>query len=248
MKQYIITLLIVINTLNVMSQSYEFACFERYSSSNKTIADTPLSSREVVFMGNSITECWQSTHPEFFSNNGFVNRGISGQTTYQFLLRFRQDVINLHPKIVVINGGTNDIAENTGPYVEDYTFGNIVSMVELAIINNISVILTSVLPTSGFAWNPNLTDIPYKIKSLNKRLKNYAESNNIAFVDYYSALLADDGISLDLCYRPINDNVHPDSRGYTVMENLIIVEIKKIQERYRNKVTTKINKTLDDKN
>ena len=102
MKQYIITLLIVINTLNVMSQSYEFACFERYSSSNKTIADTPLSSREVVFMGNSITECWQSTHPEFFSNNGFVNRGISGQTTYQFLLRFRQDVINLLPSSEIV--------------------------------------------------------------------------------------------------------------------------------------------------
>ena len=102
------------------------------------------------YAGNSITEGWVRTHPDFFKTNGYIGRGISGQTSYQFLLRFREDVINLSPALVVINAGTNDVAENTGAYNEDYTFGNIASMAELAKANKIKVILTSVLPAAEF--------------------------------------------------------------------------------------------------
>ena len=107
-------------------------------------------------MGNSITEGWVRTHPDFFKTNGYIGRGIGGQTSYQFLLRFREDVINLSPALVVINAGTNDVAENVGPYNEEYTFGNIISMVELAKANKIKVILTSVLPAATFKWRPEI--------------------------------------------------------------------------------------------
>lgn len=120
--------------------------------------------KRVVFLGNSITEGWVRTHPDFFKTNGYIGRGISGQTSYQFLLRFREDVINLSPALVVINAGTNDVAENTNPYNEDYTFGNIVSMVELAKVNKIKVILTSVLPAAAFKWRMEIKDAPQKSK------------------------------------------------------------------------------------
>ena len=132
----------------IYAQKHEFADFKRYAKENATLAQPVKKEKRVVFMGNSITEGWVRTHPDFFKTNGYIGRGISGQTSYQFLLRFREDVINLAPALVVINAGTNDVAENTGPYNEDYTFGNIASMAELAKANKIKVILTSVLPAA----------------------------------------------------------------------------------------------------
>jgi lysophospholipase L1-like esterase len=164
-------------------------------------------------MGNSITEFWDKTDKEFFKGKPYINRGISGQTTPQMLLRFRQDVIELKPAVVIILAGINDIAENTGPISLEAIFGNIVSMVELAKANNIRVVLSSVLPASGFYWNPSLKPAD-KVLSLNNMIRNYAVNNNIVYVDYYSKLVNDEkGMKLEYA----DDGVHPNLAGYRVM-------------------------------
>ncbi|MBD5225589.1 MAG: acylneuraminate cytidylyltransferase [Bacteroidales bacterium] len=214
------------SAFNASAQRNDWANFARFEQENKELLSKPQTGRLVVFLGNSITEGWAGQRPEFFETNGFAGRGISGQTTYQFLSRFRDDVINLHPKLLVLNAATNDIAENTHPYSEDRTFGNIVSMVELAKANGIKVILTSTLPAAGFGWNPSIKDAPEKINSLNARIKAYAAKNKIPYVDYHSSLLGADGRSLDSKYS--NDGVHPTAAGYEVMEALILPAVRKI--------------------
>lgn len=198
----------------------DWAKLDRYHHDNERLMELPDSCRRVVFYGNSITDFWDDNHPEFFSANGFVDRGISGQTTYQFLTRFRKDVVDLHPRLVVLNGAINDIAENTHPYDEDLTMGNIQSMVEIARANNIDVILTSLLPAGSIYWRQTIADVPAKIESLNNRLKAYAQAENIPFVDYFSALVAADGYSL----RPdcTVDGLHPTAAGYEIMESVIL--------------------------
>lgn len=198
----------------------DWADYNRYAKANAELCTQPNDGKRVVFLGNSITDFWPTNHPEFFKSHGFIGRGISGQTTYQFLLRFRSDVIELHPSIVVINAATNDIAENTHIYDEDMTFGNIVSMVELARANGIDVVLTTTLPAGHFGWNQSIKDGPEKIASLNKRLSAYASQHGIPFVDYYSHMLAEDGRSMDCRYT--DDGVHPTGAGYEVMERLIL--------------------------
>ena len=203
----------------------DWADFNRYAKANAELMAQPNNGRRVVFMGNSITDFWPDKHPEFFSSHGFIGRGISGQSSYQFLSRFRSDVINLHPKIVVINAATNDIAENTHVYDEERTFGNIISMVELARANGIDVVLTTTMPAGFFFWNKEIKDGPEKIESLNSRLKAYADEHNIPFVDYYSHMLAEDGRSMDPRYT--DDGVHPTAAGYEVMEKLILEVLEK---------------------
>ena len=132
--------------IGINAQEKDWANLQRYAQQNAELPKPDKNEKRVVFMGNSITEGWVNTHPDFFKSNGYIGRGIGGQTSYQFLVRFREDVINLSPALVVINAATNDIAENTGAYHEDRTFGNIVSMVELAKANHIKVILTTTLP------------------------------------------------------------------------------------------------------
>ena len=197
----------------------QFAYFKRYEQANKELPAPAKKEKRVVFMGNSITEGWVKIHPEFFKENGYVGRGISGQTSYQFLLRFREDVINLKPKLVIINAGTNDIAENTGPYDIDITFGNIASMAEIAKANKIKVILTSVLPAAGFRWNKKITDAPDRIEALNAKIKEYAKANKIPYVDYYTPMVTGAERALNPDYS--NDGVHPTLDGYIVMEALI---------------------------
>lgn len=203
----------------------DFANYKRYAEENAKLGKPAKGEKRVVFMGNSITEGWVNTHPDFFKEHGYIGRGISGQTSYQFLLRFREDVINLEPKVLVLNYGTNDIAENTGPYNEDITFGNILSMVELAQAHKIKVILTSTLPARNFGWRPSVTDAMEKIRSLNARVKAYAEENGIQYVDYFTALLAPDKGGMDTKYTP--ETVHPNAAGYDVMEALIVPAIEK---------------------
>lgn len=174
----------------------------------------------VVFIGDSITEGWGvKGTPGFFDNDKMVERGISGEVTAQMVLRFRRDVIDLKPKTVVILCGCNDIALNQGEYNEDYTFGNIVTMIELAKANKIRPILCSVLPAAGFPWRPEVTDSAEKVASLNARLEAYAKKNHIKWVDYFSAMLAPDGRSLNPDYT--NDGIHPTLPGYQVMESII---------------------------
>lgn len=207
------------SNIYAQNNAQEWGNLPRYAKENSNLIKEGKAENRVVFMGNSITEGWANQHPEFFTANHYIGRGISGQTSYQFLLRFRQDVINLSPAVVVINAATNDIAENTGPYNEDYTFGNIVSMVELARANNIKVILTTTLPAAAFRWNPKIENVPRKIKALNKRLKEYAQSNHIPFVDYYARMVKKRDESLKPEYT--QDGVHPTLSGYKVMESLI---------------------------
>ena len=209
------------------AQKHEFANYKRYAKANSELPKVTKKDKRVVFMGNSITEGWPMHRAEFFKENpNYVGRGIGGQTSYQFLLRVREDVIKLNPKVVIINAGTNDVAENTGPYNEEFTFNNIVSMVEIAKANKIKVVLTSVLPAARFGWHPHVTDAPEKIMSLNKRIEAYAKANKIPYVDYYTPLVDTDGRTLAKKYS--NDGVHPLPDGYKVMEALIQPVIKKL--------------------
>ncbi|MBP0903862.1 SGNH/GDSL hydrolase family protein [Mariniflexile gromovii] len=177
----------------------------------------------VVFMGNSITERWVDFNPDFFTKNNYVGRGISGQTSSQMLLRFKQDVVNLKPKAVVIHAGTNDIAGNTGPITIPEIAENIFSMAEIAKANNIKVVLASVLPASSYSWSPSIEPIE-KISELNSLIKNYAKKNGMVYLDYYSSMVNDEkGLKKEYG----RDTVHPNLEGYHVMEPLVITAIKK---------------------
>lgn len=180
---------------------------------------------KAVFIGNSITNMWADLYPTFFSSNQYVGRGIGGQTTPQMLARFREDVIKLKPKVVVINGGINDIAENTGPYNNEFTFGNIKSMAELAQANGITVVLTSVLPAANIPWNKDIHAVPEKVVQLNNQIKTYAKEKKFIYVDYYSSLLnAERGMKAEYT----SDGVHVTAQGYRVMEDIIKEAVDKI--------------------
>lgn len=169
----------------------------------------------VVFMGDSITEFWGKQDPDFFTH-GYVDRGISGQTTSQMLLRFRQDVIDLHPQAVHILAGTNDVAGNTGPVTLEQVEGNIASMAELAHAQGIRVILGSIPPAARFPWRPGVQPVD-PIRTLNAWIKAYAARHGHTYVDYYGALAdAQGGMKPGLA----DDGVHPTKRGYAVMEPL----------------------------
>lgn len=197
---------------------------EKYKKVNAELSAPEEDENRVVFMGNSITEGWSNANPDFFANNPYINRGISGQTTPQMLLRFRQDVIDLQPKIVVILAGTNDIAGNTGPMTLEQIRDNILSMVELAKANNISPIVCSVLPAYDYPWRPGL-EPNIKIPKLNLLLKEMADEQSVMYLDYFWAM-ADkrSGLPKELT----TDEVHLTKQGYTVMEKLIQEAIAKV--------------------
>ena len=195
----------------------------RYQEANKELGAPVPGEKRVVFMGNSITEGWGKKYPEFFEGKPYVNRGISGQTTPQMLIRFRQDVIDLAPALVLIMAGTNDIAGNTGPSTLEMIEDNIISMAELAKANGIKVILCSVLPALDFGWKKGLEPAD-KIIALNTLIKRYADKNGIPYLDYYSSLV-DKQKGLDVKYS--TDGVHPTRAGYEVMSPLADEAIKK---------------------
>lgn len=202
-----------------------FVQLGRYRNDNEQLAKPAKKSARTVFMGDSITDFWPKRYPEFFTDDSRIGRGISGEVTAQMLLRFRSDVIELGATRVVILAGTNDIALNQGDYNEDFTFGNIVSMVELAKAHKIKPVICSVLPAKKYRWRPEVTDAPAKIASLNKRLKEYAVKNHITYIDYFTPLVAEDGESLRNEYSP--DGVHPNHDGYAVMESVYLKALKK---------------------
>ena len=174
-------------------------------------------------MGNSITEGWKNSHPEFFNKNPYICRGISGQTTPQMLLRFRQDVINLNANVVVILAGTNDIAGNTGPSTPEMIMDNIRSMAELATANNIRVVLCSVLPALYYPWRKGL-EPNIKIPELNKMIKAYADEKRFTYLDYFGAM-ANEKNGMKAEYT--TDGVHCTSMGYDVMEAMVVPAINK---------------------
>ncbi len=195
----------------------DFGNLAKYKTANNQLLPPKPTENRVVFLGNSITEAWVNLDSLFFINNNYIGRGISGQTSVQTLLRFRQDVLSLNPKVVLINIGTNDVAENTGPYNEDFTFGNIQSMVEIARANGLKVVLASVHPATKFEWRRSVGNRSDMIVALNKRIKTYAEKNKIPYIDYHSALKnAQNGMNPDIA----EDGVHPNLSAYKIMEAL----------------------------
>lgn len=201
----------------------DIANFGMYEQANRRVMEQPNSGTRVIMMGNSITYLWNGAHPDFFVENDFICRGIGGQSTYEMLLRFREDVVNLEPAGVVIAGGTNDVAENLYPYDERRTFGNILSMVEIARANNIEVFLASVLPAAGFRWNTAISDAKDKIENLNALMREYADINDIPYIDYYSAMT---GRDRELYEGFTSDGVHPNEAGYAVMERILLPVIR----------------------
>lgn len=226
MKKLFTLMLLALATATTVCAQDDFGNYRRFEADNERLAAEPNNGKRVVFMGNSITEGWINKHPKFFSDNGYISRGIGGQTSYQMLLRFTEDVINLKPAAVVINAGTNDIAINNHPYSERRTYENIVAMATLAKVNGIKVILTSVLPADSFVWRPEVKDAADKIASLNERIKRYAEKNGFPYVDYYAAMVYGEKRELDPKYQ--TDSVHPNEAGYDVMEPLVQKAIKKV--------------------
>jgi lysophospholipase L1-like esterase len=199
-------------TAYIFSQDFGKLC--QYRTQNAALM-TSGSSVRIVFMGDSITEFWGQQDPAFFTH-GYVDRGISGQTTSQMLLRFRQDVIELRPQAVHILAGTNDIAGNTGPVTLEQIEGNIAAMAELAKAHGIRVMLASVPPAARFPWRPEVQTVD-TIRSLNAWIKAYASRNDFIYVDYYGALATAQGGMKD---GLADDGVHPTKQGYAVMEPL----------------------------
>lgn len=186
---------------------------------------------KVVFMGNSITWGWKTYYPELFEEGGWVNRGIGGQTTSQMLNRFEADVLSTDPEIVVLMGGTNDIAGLGGPMTVAAIFANIVRMVELARKRQVAVVLCSVLPAHEYYCCPDVQPIPM-IAALNAKLSGYAKRERLIYVDYYS-LLVDErkGIRKDWTA----DGVHPNRAGYAKMLPVTIASILEAYGKYRRK-------------
>ena len=195
----------------------------RYKADNDKLRQDSSGHVKVVYMGDSITDFWIGASPDFFAQNSYADRGISGQTSPQMLLRFRADVIELKPKAVVILCGTNDIAGNTGPETLAMVENNITSMAELAKANKIKVILCSVLPADKFGWKPGLQPADTIIE-LNSWISTYARSKHFAYVDYYPAMV-DDQKGLKKQYS--SDGVHPNKDGYVVMQAIVQAVIKK---------------------
>lgn len=201
----------------------DWANLQKYQEANAQLKAPTVGEDRVVFMGNSITEGWSVANPSFFEGKPYINRGISGQTTPQMLLRFRQDVIDLQPAVVVILAGTNDIAGNTGPMSLKQIHDNILSMVELAQANGIKPIVSSVLPAYDYPWRPGL-EPNIKIPKLNAMLKQMAKEKGVMYLDYFSAMADDrNGLPKELA----GDEVHPTKKGYAIMEELVEKAIEK---------------------
>ena len=194
----------------------DWAYLEKYRQANAALPAPAPGENRVVFYGNSITEGWAQYFATEFPGKPYVGRGISGQTTPQMLVRFRQDVVALQPKVVVILAGTNDIAGNTGPSTIEMIEDNMASMAEIAKANHIRVVLSSVLPVYDYPWRRGLEPAG-KIVALNAWLRSYAASHGATYLDYHSAM-ADErqGMKAALTY----DGVHPNEAGYRVMASL----------------------------
>ena len=219
MRIIIITLIFSITFL-VAQKDYtpdqDWSNLNRYKLVNTQLGSPLEHEKRVVFMGNSITQGWSVLFPEFFEGKPYINRGISGQTTPQMLIRFRADVIALEPKVVLILAGINDIAGNTGPSDVTMITNNIMSMAELAKNNNIHVIISSILPAKDFSWKPGMNPPP-KILAVNTIIEKFANDNGMIYLDYYSSMVDEDNaLKKEYGY----DGVHPNKEGYQVMSLL----------------------------
>ena len=206
------------------STAQDWANLAKYENENTLLTPKKSGEKRIILMGDSITEFWLQIHPEFFKDKPYIDRGISGQTTSQMLIRFRPDAINLQPDVVVILAGVNDVAGNTGPTTPEKILGNIKSMVELAKANAIKVILCAILPANDFYWRPN-DKATETIIHLNKLIHSYAKQHHIPYVDYHTAM-ADTINGLPKEFS--NDGVHPNLKGYQTMEPLLEKAIQQV--------------------
>ena len=189
----------------------------RYRAENEALPPVTGSEKRVVFLGDSITDGWgRSPTTVFFQGKPYVNRGISGQTTPQMLVRFQQDVVHLHPAVVVILAGTNDVAGNTGPATEQMIEDNFTSMAEIAKQNGIKVVLASITPAYEYPWKPEVKPVE-RIRALNKWLQDFCSRNGFVYLDYYSSMADAKGAMLP---GLSSDGVHPTAKGYAVMAPL----------------------------
>jgi lysophospholipase L1-like esterase len=206
----------------------DWANFKRYRAANMKLAIPTVDEKRVVFMGNSITDAWIFLDSAFFKKNSFIDRGISGQTTPQMLVRFKPDVVNLKASVVVILAGINDIAGNTGPSTLEMIEDNLSSMVEIAQANGIKVVLSSVLPAYDFPWRPGLEPAE-KVVKLNVWIKKYAETKNCVYLDYFTPM-ADEKHALKA--ELTTDGVHPNLAGYKIMEPLVEKAIEEALQKH----------------
>jgi len=217
----------------MQSRLTDFANYARYAEANSKLAPPAKDEKRVVFMGDSITDSWKLN--EYFPGRSFVNRGISGQTTPQMLIRFRPDVIALKPKVVVILAGTNDISSYPGPATLDAIKGNLTSMVDLAHANGINVVLATVMPVSDYnttaAGSPIVRTVlrpPAKIAELNKWIKQFCEDRKLVYLDYFSPMADEKGL---LKPEIASDGLHPNAKGYEIIKPLAEAAIDKALKR-----------------
>lgn len=206
-------LLLVFSSIHAQDFSDDWAALHHYSAENKTLEKNE---NRIVFLGSSIIENWKKLVPEFFSNKNYINRGISGQISPQLLIRFRQDVIDLHPKAVIILAGSNDISNSTGHVTNEVIMNNIASMVELAKVHGIKVILCKYVPIYEYPWRKGIEPAA-KIISLNEQIVKYARENHCIILDYFTPLAdSRNGQKPELTI----DGVHPNAAGYKLLEKV----------------------------
>ena len=199
------------------AKNQDWANLGYYEQQNKQLTKPSENGKRIVFIGDSITEEWGHLYSEFFSNNLYINRGIGGQTTPQILIRFKPDAIDLYPDVINIFAGTNDIAGNTGLSTVKMITDNIFTMAEVAIMKNIKVIISSILPVKNYPWSEDITDAPSKINSINEIIKEYVNNNNLFYIDYFSHMVDEnEGLKSKYTY----DGVHPNKTGYKLMSGI----------------------------
>lgn len=221
----------------LQSRLNDFAQLGRYAEANKQVQPPSKDEKRVVFLGDSITDSWKLA--EYFPNQPFINRGISGQTLPQMLIRMRPDVIAHKPKVMVLLAGTNDIAGNYGAMSNEFIQGNIESIVELAHKNNINVVLASILPISDYNKRANGEAIvrsvqrpPERILAINNWMKNYCANKSLVYLDYFSATVDDKGF---LKAELADDGLHPNAEGYEIMKTLAENAIKNALKKKQKK-------------
>lgn len=224
--KYILALLVFSFFFKNKMVGQDWPNLKKYQEANAQLKQPEPDEERVVFMGNSITEGWLQANPNFFKGKPYVNRGISGQTTPQMVLRFQQDVIDLNPKVVVILAGTNDIAGNTGPITLEQIRDNMLSMVQLAKANGIIPVVSSVLPAYDYPWRPGKQP-NIKIPKLNEMLRQMCAEQKAPYLDYFE-VMADDRNGLPAAYT--TDEVHLTKEGYAIMEKLVEKAIRSALE------------------
>ena len=222
MKKSIVLFLLM--TVSMFGYSQDWFRFNDYQADNERII-TSQEFPDVVFMGNSITENWAYFHPEFFTSHHYLGRGIGGQTSAHMLVRFQADVIDLHPKAVVIMAGTNDVAHNDFWVAPEKVVDNVIAMCTLAQANGIIPIISSIPPCASFVWRPEIQNAAQTIVGINAALKAYAEANHLKYVDYHAAL-ADENKAFPRSLS--EDGCHPNPDTYYQMEEMVVNAINEV--------------------